>query len=122
MNSESLFQRFASIQREWGLTHDQMAGLLHVERDRYEAWLASAADPRLPTIPPGAESGAPLVAIHRRLSEKLPDTEQQVRWLTTAHPDFDGHKPYDIAVSSAENLAWLAYYLESALTLSKDVK
>ena len=118
MATDTVFARLQEIQRSWGLTHAQMAELLHVESERYSSWMEQAdRDPELPTLLPGAENAAPLIAIHRRLSERLHGPEDQVQWLTRPHRDFDGNPPIQVARSSPENLAWLAYYLESALTL-----
>ncbi len=109
-------QWLRKIRVEWGLEPAQFAGLLRVPIDAIEHLLESAGgdSPSQPTIPPGFDAAAPLIAIYRRLATRYPKGEEQVKWLFTAHPDFGGAKPIDVAASSLENLYWVGYYLDSA--------
>jgi hypothetical protein len=108
---ESLPHALRLIQTSWGLSIPKMAALCHTDEATYLAWMKTLEATH--TIPSGMEKAVPLVSIYRRLSEKFPEPEDQVKWLTSAHPHFDGNPPFDIALSSIENLAWLSYYLES---------
>jgi hypothetical protein len=119
-NERSVEDWLRHIQLAWELRLEQMAGLLHLEESR----LAEIIGPKAvlgrgpteigATIPPGLESAVPLIAIYRRLAARFPKTEDQVNWLFTAHEDFGGAKPIDVAASSLENLYWIGYYLDAA--------
>jgi len=65
------------------------------------------------------ENAVPLIAIHQRLQAKLPNLDDQLKWLGKSNPAFDGHKPIEIAASSLENLYWVSYTLDS-LHLEKE--
>ncbi len=114
----NLIENLRQVQRDWGLTDAQMGALTHVSPETYRGWLLREAGPAVtsPTIPSGMETAVPLIAIHKRLQKKLKDPEEQVKWLTSPHQDFDGNAPYGVAISSIENLYWLSYYLDSAAT------
>ena len=99
------------IQLEWDLKSDQLARLLQVSPDHLEAALAN---PGAGTLPIGLENAAPLIAIYRQLEAKFPTTEARIEWLFAKNADFMGQPPIAIARSSAENLHWVAYYLDSA--------
>ncbi len=110
---DSLGRALARVQLDWQLSDDQMAQLLHLDADAYREALRAARAPDAPTVPAGLGRAPALVSIHQRLSLHFPDPAEQVRWLTTGNSAFDGHKPWDVALSSPENLAWLGYYLAS---------
>ncbi len=111
--NEHLFQALVRIQASWRLGNAEMAALCHVEESAYLGWLARASTPPPESIPSGTQCASALVSIARRLAEKFSSVEAQVEWLTTPHTHFDQNKPLDVALSSPENLQWLAYYLES---------
>lgn len=103
----------ARLQIDWQISEDQLARLLHLEPTALREALRRGREPQAPTVPAGLERAPILISIHRRLTLHFPEPADQIRWLTTANPAFDGHKPWDVALSSPENLAWLGYYLAS---------
>jgi hypothetical protein len=119
---ETLFEALEKVQREWGLGPERMAALAHVTPDTFERWMNfNRREDRRGggTVPPGMETAVPLIAIHRRVARLFPgSSEEQVKWMTTPNPDFDGNSPYQVATSSVQNLLWLAYYLDSKHSLS----
>ncbi|MBC7385418.1 MAG: hypothetical protein H7301_04530 [Cryobacterium sp.] len=104
------------IQLDWALSIDQLCAILRVDPPLLEAWIVPNETNRAfsGTIPPGLDSAVPLISIYRRLTQMHPETEDQVKWLFTAHTDFGGAKPIDVAASSLENLYWVGYFLDSA--------
>ena len=100
---ETLYQGLRRIQLEWELTDEIMAKLVHLTPAQYAEALKEAMKPDSPTVPRGLERGVSLVSIQKRLALHYPDSADQVRWLTTPN----------VALSSPENQAWLAYYLAS---------
>ena len=120
-NSQNLREALKDVQTSWGLSHPQMAALCQIDVATYINWVQDPFSdaPGGPLIPIGMEHAMPLVAIFQRLRKSIPSVEEQVKWMTTGHPDFGDNKPIDVAASSPENLSWLAYYLESALNKSK---
>jgi hypothetical protein len=102
------------IQLEWGLSPDQFAQILRVEKPELERLLSEPASSFEGTVPPGFETAVPVISIFRKLSVRYPKSEDQVKWLFTEHADFGGAKPIDVAVSSLENLYWVGYYLDTS--------
>ncbi|MBL7716706.1 MAG: DUF2384 domain-containing protein [Bdellovibrionales bacterium] len=103
------------IQREWGLSDPQLADLLHVPLIRLEEARANVGQsPMQPTIPPGLECGIHLISIHRRLCQVFDQKEKRVEWLDTPHSAFGDTRPMAVMLSSADNLAWVAYFLAHA--------
>lgn len=115
---ETLVQALTRIQLDWQLRPEQMAKLLHVTTEIYAEWLRPGSAQRLSqaTIPPGMMTAVSITSIQKNLARKLPDPAKQVEWLFAPHPDFGQNPPIEILSSSPENLAWVSYYLESALT------
>lgn len=114
--TEDLVSLLTRIQKEWGLSDEQMAALSHVDVSTYARWVVSPPSSEA-SIPPGMDNAVPLASIYRALCRRFPDkAEEQVSWLFKGHADFGGNKPIDIAASSVENLYWLSYYLESSRT------
>lgn len=113
----TVFESLRRLQIEWGLKPDALARLLHIDESTLQRAIGPDAGPESAgsgTIPAGFETAAPLISIHRHLARRYPDPEDQVKWLFTAHADFGGSKPIDVAASSVENLYWLGYYLASS--------
>ena len=114
MKERTVAEWLRHLQIEWALTPVQLAGLLRVDSSKLEALLNQSSSGFSGTLPPGLESAAPVIAIYRKLAARYPNSEDQVKWLFTGHPDFGGSKPIDVAVSSLENLYWVGYYLDSS--------
>jgi hypothetical protein len=102
------------IQLEWTLTLEQVSALLRIDAKQLQEMLSLKNENFTGTLPPGLESAAPLIAIFRKLAARYPNSEDQVKWLFSEHPDFGGAKPIDVAASSLENLYWVGYYLDSS--------
>ena len=112
-----VFSELKQVQVRWELSSAEMAALCHVPESRYSAWMeptTGALGEDAPSQPYGAENAVRLLAIARRLESNYPDPQQQVAWLTKPNSHFDQNRPLDIALSSAENLAWIAYVLETS--------
>jgi hypothetical protein len=110
-----LVQELEKIRSQWGLTQEQLASMTHVSIETYRSWLAGYAEDSLASIPSGMESALPLISIHRRLSEKVPSVDDQIRWWNTKNKEFGDHLPIEVATSSPQHLSWISYYLETAL-------
>jgi hypothetical protein len=115
LNDETLYQALERIQKEWGLSDEQIAALAHVDVKTYLGWMEegrTSVNP--PTIPLGMDTAVPVVSIYKSLLRRFPSSEEErVKWLFKENADFGGNKPIDIAASSVENLFWVSYYLDS---------
>lgn len=110
--SSELRNELREIQDEWGIPLEGLAKMMSVPEERLQDWLSQPLESE-GTLPPGLETLAPLLTIYRRLRQKLPSVEDQLKWLTQANKDFGDHPPLEILSSSVENLYWVSYYLET---------
>ena len=120
-NDVSLRDALLCVQRTWKLGDLEMAALSHVSLETFQGWGQNESGSGEPTLPPGMTGAMGVVSLHRKLSLRYPEAQDQIDWLTTSHKDFDGNKPMDVALSSPENLLWLSYYLESSPLPPKDI-
>jgi hypothetical protein len=98
--TQSITQKLDELRANWNLTEAQLASLLPPDTSQpQDAWA--------------------LIGIHDRLDRWTelrglkPSPEIRLQWLNTKNPHFGDHTPLEIMASGAENLAWLAYYLDS---------
>jgi hypothetical protein len=116
MNSDkTLYDWLQEISQVWDMDPAKLAQVLHVSQERVRSWIECPLTERSPaTIPRGMETVAPLVHIYQMLGRKFQgDLEEAAQWLFQGHQDFGGETPIRVMMSSSENLAWVAYYLES---------
>jgi hypothetical protein len=102
------------IRSEWGISDEQLAGLVRVDLDVIAQWTGPETPDFQGTVPPGLDAAVPLIAIYRKLAARFPESDEQVKWLFSEHRDFGGSKPIDVAMSSLENLYWVGYFLDSS--------
>lgn len=114
---KTIFEWLRHIQLEWGLNLSQLSALTHIEEEKLTRMLGRSLDESeaefAATVPPGFETVPPLIGIYRKLSQRYPNRDDQVKWLFTEHKDFGGNKPIDVAASSVANLFWIGYTLDS---------
>lgn len=113
---ENVVQVLKQIQKEWTLSNDQFADLLHVSRETLEkAFDGAPSDVAFqPTIPTGLDAAMPVISIHRRLSLVYPEAQDRLKWLDTPHSAFGQTRPMAVMLSGQENLSWVAYFLAHA--------
>lgn len=92
-----------------GLNEENLKSFLSSNASNDQASLSNA------TVAAGFEALVPLIAIWKKLKLKYPNPEDQNKWLTTPHPDFENHKPLVVMAMSPEHMSWVAYYLDSSL-------
>jgi hypothetical protein len=120
MENETLCQAVERIQREWKLTHQQMAKLTHVDEQIYIQWISEGLkNPDGPLVPIGMPAMVPFVSICRVLEKHYPQLEDRQTWLFKENSVLSGNKPIDVMTSSVENLYWVSYCLNSSLTNSQ---
>ena len=115
-NDPSVQRWLRKILLEWQMSVSQLALILGVEESRVHQVLHGSDDEESGTIPSGFDAAPAMIRIFQLLSSRYTSTEEQLKWLFSEHPDFGRTKPIDVISSSRENLFWVAYYLESALS------
>ncbi len=121
MAETSPLQWIQKIRTEWKIHDlDTFARLLHCTRPDLEAWLASPSTEDDGTVPARCQGAHALIQIRKKLAAAIPEPEEQLKWLFAERKAFDGAKPIDLMGSSAEDLLWVSYYLESISSVPKD--
>jgi hypothetical protein len=102
------------IRQEWQIQDDeQLARLLHCPLASLRRWLETRPEQDLGATPTDCLGAAALIQVRKKLETVIPEPEEQVRWLFTKRKDFDGLPPIELMGHSPEELAWVAYYLDS---------
>jgi hypothetical protein len=107
-------ERLAAIAREWELSPEKLAELLHLPPGLSPDQALAAGEREKGTVPPGLESAPALIAIHVKLSRLLGEPEAQLKWLVQANSVYDGNSPLELMRASPRHLAWVAYTLDTA--------
>ena len=112
----SIVEWLRRILLDWDLSTEKMALLTHTPEQVLTKYFSMSEEAAhlLPSVPEGLENTVPFISIYKRLKEKFPGTEEQVKWLFTEHADFGNNKPIDVIAQTQENLSWVSYYLESS--------
>lgn len=110
---ETVCKVISRIQKSWQFTNAQMARLLHTRANTYGLWLKKK---RIalgkPPFTADMQVVISLIAIHRSLTALMQNPKDQVLWLSSPHPDFNGVSPLEFAKHSCANLFYLKSYLD----------
>lgn len=100
------------LKSSWRFSGSEIARLIHSRPSTVNGWLSNKRVPiGKPPFLPEAEAVAHLLAIHRSLFAMFSNSENQVTWLKTKHPEL-GIAPLEKIKESMEGLIFIRRYLD----------
>ncbi len=108
------------IQTGWELDSAELARITHVPVEVLSRFLElePAAVEDLPSVPAELLPAVPLVGLYRKLLCVYPTAALQNEWLKRPNSVFEGIRPIDALMMSSEHVSYVAYAVESGLTLT----
>jgi len=101
------------LQGTWQFTNAEMAHLIRIKPNTYGYWMKKKQVPfQKPPYSTEIEMVIALLSIFRSLGAMFVSANDQVLWLKTPHPHFEGQNPLEFAKHSGENLFYLKQYLD----------